>query len=65
MNEGTDPILAIHSSHSMVTPGTFWPLFLLCIPDYLVKHGILEYFVHEMAPIGYLLVNPCLHIDVN
>ena len=49
----------------MVATGTFWPLFLLCVADDLVKHRILEDTVHELAPIGYLLVNPCLHIDVN
>ena len=49
----------------MVATGTFWPLFLLCVPDNLVKHSILEDFVHELAPIGYPTVDPILHILVN
>ena len=52
-------------SHRSLTLRAFRPLFLLCVVDYLVKHSILEDTVHRLALIGYLTINPRLHIDVN
>lgn len=65
MDIGTDPFISIHGSHGVLTTGAFGPLFLLCIADDLVKHRILEDAVHKLALIGYLTVNPRLHVDIN
>ena len=65
MDIRTYPLLTIDGAHGMVATGAFGPLFLLCIADNLVKHRILEDTVHELALIGYLTVDPRLHIGIN
>ena len=65
MDIRTYPLLTIHGAHGVVTSGTFWPLFLLGVADDLVKHRILEDTVHKLALIGYLTVNPRLHVHIN
>ena len=67
----SDPLtMNIHTewwvaTHWRCAKGAFWPLFLLFMAHDLINHCVLEYSVHKLALVCYLLVNPRLYFSVN
>ena len=64
VNTHTSPFI-IDKTQCGRAMGAFWSLFSLFMAHDLINHRILEYSVHKLALVCYLLVNPRLHIDVD